>query len=277
MTSQRAVSGAPPRCETALRRHLVRSVCAVALAVPVIAAWHPANAGKRLAVADTAPPLVPLGSIAPDIVEDMRYATPRNFTGRAVPGYEAPVCWLRPAVAKALARVQADLAGASPPLSLAVLDCYRPRRSVAAFMKWARAGDDRATRNYHPSLARRALVPHGYIAASSTHSRGIAVDLTVVARADASKSTVPANAPCTDAAASAAEAGLDMGTTFDCFDAKSHTASPALTPAQRAARQTLKRAMEQHGFTNYAKEWWHFTYSAADDGRSFDMPVTAPK
>lgn len=249
------------------------------LAVAALASIDTAFAGERQSL-DGAPALVALASIAPDIVQDMRYATPHNFTGKPVPGYDAPVCWLRPAVAKALARVQADLAGNSPPFGLAVLDCYRPRRSVAAFMNWARDTDDGTTRNYYPNLERSSLIPRGYIARASTHSRGIAVDLTLVARANASaRATGKAlAAPCTDSAAAADGAGLDMGTAYDCFDARSHTASAAsaaIGAAQREARQTLKRAMERHGFTNYAKEWWHFSYPAADDGQSFDVPVTA--
>lgn len=269
------------RSPTPARRRATRLALVLAWVVGVGFAAPPlapdvAAAARRAALLPL-PLLVPLSNFAPDIVQDMRYATAHNFTGRPVPGYEAAVCWLRPAVAKALARVQADLATATPPLSLAVLDCYRPRRSVAAFMNWARGKDDGATRNYYPSLQRGNLIPKGYIARASTHSRGIAVDLTVVERKAQVRSGAgkhPA-APCTEPSASSADAGLDMGTTFDCFDAKSHTTHAAITTAQRAARQTLKRAMERHGFTNYAKEWWHFTYPAADDGRSFDVPVTA--
>ena len=72
-------------------------------------------------------------------------------------------------------------------------------------------------------------------------------------------------------------ASLDMGTTFDCFDRKSHTDAPGLTGEQRKARQLLRRVMEQQGFANYAKEWWHFTFSGADDGRSFDVPIRAAR
>jgi D-alanyl-D-alanine dipeptidase len=277
MPSQRTASIAvASRVRPPSRRGAERARVARLLAVAALASLDTAVAGERAALIPP-PTLVPLAGIAPDIVQDMRYATAHNFTGRPVPGYEAPVCWLRPAVAKALARVQADLAGHVPPLGLAVLDCYRPRRSVAAFMSWARGKDDGATRNFHPSLERGSLIPGGYIARASTHSRGIAVDLTLVARASSITGTSGAalRAPCTTGTATATDGGLDMGTTFDCFDARSHTASPAITPAQRDARQTLKRAMERHGFTNYAKEWWHFTYAAADDGRSFDTPVTA--
>lgn len=236
-------------------------------------------------------PLVALSSVAPQIKQDMRYAGAGNFTGDKVPGYEAGECWLRPAVAQALAEADRDLAKESPPLALAVFDCYRPRRAVSAFGVWARSAEDGRTRHYYPSLRRGELIERGFIARSSTHSRGIAVDLTIVRRqpavGDANSNAIAATprhaagaaAPCTEeGSANGAADAIDMGSAFDCFDQKSHADHPDLTSAQRDARQTLRRVMLKHGFSAYAKEWWHFTFPAADDGRSFDVPVrAAPK
>jgi D-alanyl-D-alanine dipeptidase len=67
-----------------------------------------------------------------------------------------------------------------------------------------------------------------------------------------------------------------MGTQFDCFDPKSATASPAASAAVRANRRILTDAMKRHGFHNYAREWWHFTYSGTGADTFFDMPVVAP-
>ena len=232
-------------------------------------------------------PLVALRSVDPSIKQDIRYAGADNFTGRRVAGYEAAECWLRPQAARALAKVQADLLRDGSGLSLKVFDCYRPKRAVSAFMTWAEAAEDGGTRSYHPNVARSQLVPRGYIASVSTHSKGIAVDLTLVRSQAAKKGNSEQQAmavqaeigkplSCTQTSDRAADAAsLDMGTAFDCFDPKSRTASAGLTAEQRQARQTLKRAMERHGFANYAKEWWHFTFGAADDGRVFDVPVVA--
>lgn len=230
-------------------------------------------------------PLVALRLIDPSIHQDMRYAGPDNFTGRRVPGYESGECWLRPAAARALAKVEAELAKASPPLALLVFDCYRPKRAVAAFMEWAAAPDDGRTRHYHPNLARRSLVSLGYIGRNSTHSRGIAVDLTIIrkdggdvpAKRTSTVSSAAARTACTDASDQDRNpAAFDMGTSFDCFDPKSNTEHASLDLDQHHARQTLKRVMRRHGFENYAKEWWHYTFPAADDGRAFDMPVGKP-
>lgn len=250
-------------------RRAAGTASALLIAAVLVSGTHVQAAQKNGAA-----PLVALSKVDPTIAQDIRYAGENNFTGAPVPGYQAAECWLRPRVAEALARVQADLASQGT-LSLLVFDCYRPRRAVRAFLDWVGGKGGTAGSGYHPGTPRAQLVAKGYIGANSSHSRGIAVDLTLIDKGAPPKSPAKAPRDCRDTAGSGGGTGaLDMGTTFDCFDAKSHTASAAVTASQRAARLTLKRAMERHGFTNYSREWWHFTYGAADDGRSFDLPVT---
>jgi D-alanyl-D-alanine dipeptidase len=31
--------------------------------------------------------------------------------------------------------------------------------------------------------------------------------------------------------------------------------------------------MGRRGFVNYKREWWHFSYPAADQRRAYDVPV----
>ena len=31
--------------------------------------------------------------------------------------------------------------------------------------------------------------------------------------------------------------------------------------------------MRKHGFTNYKREWWHFSFNSADDGEAYDLPI----
>ena len=124
------------------------------------------------------PGFVYLREVAPDVLQDMRYAGPDNFTGRKVPGYDAPQCILRREVAEALAKAQAELREQS--LGLKVYDCYRPARATRAFLKWI--GDDAApgSKRYFPRTDKSTLHTQGYISPNSAHSRGIAVDLTLV-------------------------------------------------------------------------------------------------
>jgi D-alanyl-D-alanine dipeptidase len=220
--------------------------------------------------------LVYLRDIDPSIRQDMHYAGADNFTGHALPGYNAAECVLKRPAALALKQVQQDLAARN--LSLKVYDCYRPTRAVAAMARWARDPHARPdTSRFYPALDKAKLFALGYIAAYSAHSRGVAIDLTIV----------PRNAPppprfdpharygaCTGpASARAPDDSLDMGTGFDCFDGRSWTRGAAITPAQRANRRILLDAMTRHGFANYKREWWHFSYRTADAGRAYDAPI----
>jgi zinc D-Ala-D-Ala dipeptidase len=206
-----------------------------------------------------------LRDVAPGIVQDMRYAGADNFTGRPLPGYDAAECVLRRDVAEALRGVQADLVREN--LSLKVYDCYRPTRAVAAFARWAQAGEDNsATKRFYPTLEKRSLFAQGYIAAHSRHSTGTAVDLTLVERAAPPVPAFDRNAvygACTASAAQRApDNSLDMGTGFDCFDDKSHTATSAISGEQKRWRLRLVAALRARGFHNYFREWWHFSFGA---------------
>ncbi len=77
----------------------------------------------------------------PSIAQDIRYASPNNFTAAPLPGYGAPECVLRREAAEALARVQAELARQH--LGLKTYDCYRPERAVRAMWRWAHDGGAR--------------------------------------------------------------------------------------------------------------------------------------
>ncbi|KQZ00929.1 hypothetical protein ASD45_08695 [Pseudolabrys sp. Root1462] len=221
-------------------------------------------------------PLIHLRDSDPSIRQDMRYAGPNNFTGRPLPGYDAAECLLRRPVALALKQVQADLRNAG--YSLKVYDCYRPTRAVAAMAAWARNAHAMPdTSRFYPGLDKSKLFALGYISGHSAHSRGVAVDLTVVplkagpvAAFDRGNRYGPCTAPQADRAP---DDSLDMGTGFDCFSVKSWTVNASITAAQKANRRVLWDAMRRHGFTNYKREWWHFSYDRADDGVAFDVPV----
>jgi D-alanyl-D-alanine dipeptidase len=217
---------------------------------------------------------VRLRDVDPTIAQDMRYATSNNFTGHPLPGYAAPACILRRAAAQALKRVQDDLA--KKKLSLKVYDCYRPTRAVATMARWA--ADPRSvpdTHRFYPAVKKERLFALGYIAAHSAHSRGVAVDLTLVPKGSQTPPFDPQalyGSCAGPAAARAPDNSLDMGTGFDCFDVQSYTRSP-VTPAERKNRDLLLQAMARHGFVNYKREWWHFSFPAADPRREYDFPM----
>jgi zinc D-Ala-D-Ala dipeptidase len=227
---------------------------------------------------DMLPPgFVYLRDIDSSIVQDMRYATADNFTGRPLPGYAAGECILRREAAEGLRRAQTDLAREN--LGLKVYDCYRPTRAVRGMAAWAHDGDDsEATRRFYPALKKNKLFALGYIAAQSQHSTGTTVDLTLIKLPAAG---VPPYDPaarygaCTGPAAKRApDNSIDMGTSFDCFDTKSYGANTSISPEQRRWRGVLNTAMHKHGFVNYFREWWHYSFTGSDEPRAYDFAIT---
>lgn len=198
--------------------------------------------------------LVDVRQLAPEIAVDMRYAGTNNFTGRVVPGYLAPTCYLLRPAAQALARVARTLEADG--YRLQVFDCYRPVRAVRAFVAWAADLQDQSTKaQYYPRVDKRALLGD-YIAETSGHSRGATLDLGLL-----------------DCRRGACRP-VDMGTGFDYFDARAHTQSPEISDTQRLHRQHLMRAMAAEGFANYPMEWWHFTYRPEPTPETaYDVPV----
>ena len=226
---------------------------------------------------------VHLAVVDASIRQDMRYFTGDNFIGRRVEGYEAGTCILTRHAAEGLARVQQRLL---PTHSLKVLDCYRPARAVADFVTWAAdLADQKAKAHHYPTLDKRHLHDQGYISRNSAHSRGSAVDLTIVALSPPTADGVvggsvpsPVPSPCglTAGASDTAEPELDFGTSYDCFHALSHTANPSVGRAARRNRDWLIREMALAGFRNYHREWWHFQLVTEPFQRAFDFPVIEP-
>ncbi len=199
---------------------------------------------------------VDLKEAIPSIVIDARYAGANNFVGESVDGYDAARSLMSRKGADALALVQKDLQRYQ--LGLKVFDAYRPQRSVDHFMRWVREpADADLKKRYYPNVAKSKLVDLGYIAEKSGHSRGSAVDLTMVDLTDPAKPKE-----------------LDMGSPFDLFDPKSHAEHLGVTPEQRANRLLLRTLMERRGFQYYAEEWWHFHLADEPFPETyFDFPI----
>jgi zinc D-Ala-D-Ala dipeptidase len=241
------------------------------LTAAIILALSAAAAPQKLP-----PGFVYLRDVDASIGQDIRYATDVNFTGRPLPGYSAPECVLRRDVALALRAVQTDLAKQN--LSLKAYDCYRPARAVRTMWRWAHDGTRDGDKSFYPRVRKFELFSLGYIAAHSAHSSGTAVDLTLVVRNAAQAPVIEPRttyAPCTAPAAQrAGDNSIDMGTGFDCLDEKSHTVSGSITPDQKRARGLLNAVMRAHGFHNYFREWWHFSFGARP-AREYDFQIEA--
>ena len=212
------------------------------------------NSSRTVPDIETRPDsFVTVNQALPDALFEIRYFTENNFLGARVDGYEKPLCLLSEPASAALAKVQQDLLEKG--YSLKIYDCYRPQRAVDHFVRWAEdEGDQSMKMQCYPNEDKAQLIPKGYIAARSGHSRGSTLDLSLISLADGSE--------------------LDMGTPFDYFDALSNTADPRITERQRGNRLLLKAAMERRGFVNYDKEWWHYSLESEPyPDAYFNFPV----
>ncbi len=165
---------------------------------------------------------------------DLKYATQNNLTGSVLPGYKANKLMGTGEMLKALEEA-AQEAGKMG-YDIRVFDGYRPQKAVDYLAKWAKNKDTHTQSLYYPNIAKSKLFPQGYIAERSGHTRGSAVDITLL------KNGQP----------------LDMGTEFDFMDALSHHGAQGLTKEQTQNRLLLKELMQRHGFVDYRCEWWHY-------------------
>ena len=160
--------------------------------------------------------LVPISAAEYGVDIRLAYATAENFTQHPI--YRDARCYLHADAAAALRRA-VDLAGGLG-YRLKIFDAFRP--SEAQWVMWTHTPDPEFLAD-----PRRG----------SPHSRGVALDLTLL---------------------DAADAALDMGTGLDDFTPLSHHASLAVSPAAQANRLMLLGIMTAAGWDFYRNEWWHY-------------------
>ena len=181
---------------------------------------------------------VVLADYVPGIVQEIRYHSTFNFVGERVDGYEEPVALLTKEAARALkaAANEINVQG----YRLKVFDAYRPAMAVRHFVLWGIEDLDlRMKPFFYPDLEKQELFRQGYIAKQSSHSRGSAVDLTLLDMQTGKE--------------------VDMGGPFDLFSEISHPDCRGITDEQYENRMFLQGAMTRNGFVPIDCEWWHFS------------------
>ena len=198
---------------------------------------------------------VVLADHVPGILQEIRYHSTYNFIGERIDGYEEPCALLTVEAARALKAVAGEMAVRG--YRLKVFDAYRPVRAVKHFVLWGIEDQDIRMKPYfYPTLEKQALFAEGYIAKRSSHSRGSAVDLTLLDMATGKE--------------------LDMGSPFDLFSPLSHPDCRDVTEEQFENRMLLQQVMVRSGFRPIDCEWWHF--SIADEpypDTYFNFPVSS--
>ena len=135
---------------------------------------------------------------------------------------------------------------------LLVLDAYRPKQAVEHFKEWAHdLADQKMKSKYYPHTPKENLLS-AFIATRSAHSRGSTFDVTLINIKTGEK--------------------VDLGPEY--FGEESYTVSSKTTPQQQEMRLWLKEVMENNGFKNYWREFWHYTlFDEPFKNRYFDFPV----
>jgi D-alanyl-D-alanine dipeptidase len=174
--------------------------------------------------------------LIPGVLVDLRYATTRNFTGRA--WYSSPRPLLRKAAIDRLARIQRELNTIG--FGLKIWDAYRPY-SVTVQM-W--------------NMRRQLKVPGIFLAPpwlGSRHNRGIAVDVTLVHWPTGRDAAMPCD--------------------LDDFSARAHIHDTSSSPEARFNRDLLRTTMLRGGFLGYELEWWHYGLADWAEFSVLDLPV----
>lgn len=161
-------------------------------------------------------PLARITEDTHDVLIDLIYAGSNNFTGQVI--YEHALCFLHPQAEACLRRAIGAARGFG--LKLKVFDAFRPQEAQEAL--WAVAPNP------------------GYVAdpaKGSNHTRGVAVDLTLV-RGDGEV--------------------LDMGTPVDTMTPASHHFYAGHAAPVQVNRMLLLTIMLEAGFVHHPNEWWHY-------------------
>lgn len=177
-------------------------------------------------------------SVDPTIVVELRYAGPRNMTGRPLYASNMPAL-VRPYVAAKLAVAQSYLRERG--YGLKVWDAYRPKAAHDQLWQFSRNNDYVAD----PADGRGSL-----------HTWGVAVDATLVDK-DGRE--------------------MEMPTDFDSFTPAAMLYYRGNNPVVRRNVHRLQSAMATGGFYGLRTEWWHFVAKGWQSHRAIPDIVVVPQ
>ena len=170
--------------------------------------------------------LVAIAPPAFDVETRIVYATDENFTGRPV--YRRPGCYLHPDAAALLSH--AIVLAAELGLCLKLYDAFRP--SEAQWLLWDHTPDPEFLAD-----PRRG----------SPHSRGVAVDVTLV------------DVMLVGGALADGTGGeLDMGSPVDAAGPLARHGCTDIPATAQRNRAILLGLMAAAGWDHYLNEWWHY-------------------
>ena len=196
-----------------------------------------------------------MADYVPHVIQEIRYHSSYNFIGDRIDGYEEPCAIVTLEAARALRSAANEFFVMG--YQIKVFDAYRPARAVKHFIFWGIEDQDLRMKPYfYPDLEKQELFAKGYIAKQSSHSRGSAVDITLLDMKTGKE--------------------LDMGSPFDFFGPVSHPDCRDISEAQYDNRMLLQKVMVRNGFNTLDCEWWHFVLADEPNPDTyFDFPNCA--
>lgn len=178
--------------------------------------------------------LVRVRELIPEVLVDLRYAGPDNFTGQTI--YTFHDAYLRRGTAMKLAAAQSRLRQMG--MQLKIWDAFRP--VSAQFRLWEVCPNSTYVANPHKGF--------------SSHSRGNAVDVTL-ADAQGRELPMPTEFDCFSSLANR-----------DYSDVKD--------PGAARNAKLLEDVMTESGFKPYFDEWWHYSDTVVYDPETReDLPL----
>lgn len=204
-----------------------------------------------------------LDEVDNSILQDIRYSSNLNFVGEIIAGYKTNRAVMTIDLAEALSKIQDQIS--KDGYSLVIYDAYRPVKAVEHFVKWASSDNIVDVKSiFYPHIDKSRSFELGYISDKSAHSRGSTVDLTIIDKSSKLRSydeiiTTPRILSDGREILFLDDGTLDMGSHFDLFDESSWHRPTLFSGKFLERRQYLQNIMISNGFTDYSKEWWHYS------------------
>lgn len=204
---------------------------------------------------------IKLEQLNKDIKIALRYSTKYNFANAVIPGYKSDnTIIISKKAGDAFLKVQDEVHIEG--YNLVFYDAYRPKKATKYFGEWSLTEDETNKNIFYPNLTKQEIFEHGLIAEISSHTRGGTADVTIIEKGktlfEIPKLTYRTlkngnTIPFYD------DNSVDMGSSFDLFDAVSSCDNREITDSQYEMRMYLQNKMIKNGFLAFKGEWWHFT------------------
>lgn len=129
-------------------------------------------------------------------------------------------------------------------------------------MRWCDDPVDSPTKSiFYPNIAKKDIIPGGYIAKKSGHTRGSTVDLTIIKEGQSLHvfhifETTLTNG---DKILYLDDGTEFMGSHFDFFGPSSYQDTDLVSKECLEKRNLLRKTMLDNGFRQLHEEWWHYT------------------